>query len=103
MPKVQLLHKDPDFANYRNASWLQRTIARVRACAAFSGDVLIVESEHDDTMPHQVIENYVAGCKFARSVTRRLIKEADHGLTEPTWQRESTAYLVDWLKQRTAV
>ena len=51
-------------------------------------------------MPHQVIENYVAACMSARSVTRRLIKEVDHGLTEPTWQRESTAYLVNWLKQR---
>ena len=101
VPKVQL-HKDPDFANYRRRVLAPENNRALRACAAFHGDVLIVESEHDDTMPHQVIENYIAACKSARSVTRRLIKEADHGLTEPTWQRESTAYLVDWLKQRTA-
>ena len=30
------------------------------ACAAFRGDVLIVESEHDDMVPHPVIANYLA-------------------------------------------
>ena len=30
----------------------------LRACAAFRGDVLLVESEHDDVVPHPVIANY---------------------------------------------
>lgn len=98
-PKVQL-NQDPDFAEYRKRAIAPEDNRALQACAAFRGDVLIVESEHDDTVPHQVIENYFAACKSARSRTHRLIKGADHGVTDAAWQRESTAYLVDWLKSR---
>lgn len=101
VPKVQL-HQDPDFVDYRRRPAGPENNRVLRACAAFKGDVLIVESELDNTMPHQVIENYRAACKAARSVTYRLIKGADHGLSEAAWQQESTAYLVDWLKERRA-
>jgi hypothetical protein len=35
----------------------------LRACHAFTGDVLLVESEHDDVIPHQVVVNYREACK----------------------------------------
>ena len=98
-PKVEL-HQDADFADYRRRAVASRDNRALQACAAFHGDVLIVESELDDTIPHQVIENYVTSCKSARSVTRRVIKGADHGLSTEAWQRESTAYLIQWLKER---
>ena len=99
LPKIEL-HIDPDFADYRRRAVAPQDNRALQACAAFRGDVLIVESELDDTVPHQVIENYVAACKSARTLTRRLVKGADHGLSTEAWQRESTAYLVDWLKER---
>jgi dipeptidyl aminopeptidase/acylaminoacyl peptidase len=101
LPKVQL-HQDPDFSSYRRHPEGPENNRALQACAAFRGEVLIVESEHDDTVPHQVIENYFAACMSARSVTRRLIKGADHSLSDPAWQRESTSYLVEWFKERRA-
>ena len=72
----------------------------LRACAAFSGDVLIVESEQDDVVPHPVIANYLAAFTRARSIRHRLIKDADHGLSEVSWQRTSTSFLLQWLADR---
>jgi uncharacterized protein len=66
------------------------------ACAAFRGDVLIVESEHDDVVPHQVIANYRSAFAQARSLTYRVVEGADHGLSEPRWQKAYTALLVKW-------
>jgi hypothetical protein len=46
----------------------------LRACRAFTGDVLLVESEHDTVIPHQVIVNYREACISARSLTYRMIE-----------------------------
>ena len=97
LPKIEL-HLDPDFADYRRRAVPAQENQALQACAAFRGDVLIVESELDQTVPHQVIENYFAACKSARSLTRQLVKGADHGLSTEAWQRQSTAYLITWLK-----
>ena len=71
----------------------------LRACSAFAGDVLIVESEHDSLIPHQVIVNYREACTGARSLTYRLIEGADHGLTNETWRVAYTVLLVNWFKE----
>jgi dienelactone hydrolase len=99
LPKRQL-HEDPDFCAYRRRVVAPAENRALRACAAFPGDVLIVESEQDDVVPHPVIANYLAACARARSVTHRLIKGADHGLSEMSWQRTSTSFLLQWLADR---
>lgn len=74
----------------------------LRACAAFGGDVLIVESEHDSTVPHQVIVNYREACATAHSLTYRVIEGADHGLSDTRWQQAYTTLLVNWLSEMVA-
>lgn len=71
----------------------------LRACAAFRGDVLLVESGRDGTIPHPVIANYRAAFEAVRSLTYRVIADADHGLSEPRWQRAYTALLVGWMRE----
>jgi pimeloyl-ACP methyl ester carboxylesterase len=68
----------------------------LRACAAFEGDVLVVESERDDIIPHPVIANYLAAFGSAHSLTYRVIEGADHGLSEEPWQQAFTTLLVNW-------
>ncbi|MBL4834040.1 MAG: alpha/beta hydrolase [Pseudomonas sp.] len=51
------------------------------ACARFTGDVLLVESEHDSFVPHPTVMNYRDACIRARSMTHRLIAGADHALS----------------------
>jgi hypothetical protein len=99
LPKRQL-HEDPDFCAYRRRSVATEENRALRACAAFPGDVLVVESEQDDVVPHPVIANYLAAFTRARSLTHRVIKYADHGLTDVSWQRASTSFLLQWLADR---
>ncbi len=71
----------------------------LRACTAFTGDVLVVESERDAIIPHQVVVNYREACTSARSLTYRVIPGADHALTGDACQRAYTSVLVTWLTE----
>jgi dienelactone hydrolase len=109
--RVPALYKDADWdvpkgkldreelAVYRRGKVLPEDNRALAACAAFRGDVLIVESEHDPLVPHPVIENYMSACKQAQSLTYRMISEADHGLTEKPWQQTYTSLLVNWMSE----
>jgi pimeloyl-ACP methyl ester carboxylesterase len=93
------LNADPDLPAYRLSEVRAQDNRALRACADFKGDVLIVESEHDDRVPHAVIANYVAAFSQARSLTARMIKGADHGLTEEECRRAYTTVLMNWLTE----
>jgi len=66
---------------------------------AFAGDILIVESEHDDIVPHAVIDNYLDAAKPAHSITYRVLAGADHGLSTPEAQHAYTDVLLAWLRE----
>jgi len=69
------------------------------ACADFSGDVLLVESENDLIVPAQVGIDYRTAFANARSLTYRRIEDADHALSESRWQQAYTGLLVSWARQ----
>jgi uncharacterized protein len=94
MPKQQL--KKYGLADYRRAKISPDKNRALAACAAFKGDVLIVESELDDIIPHAVIENYVAAFAGAHSLTYRVIEGADHALSQQPWQQAYTSLLLNW-------
>ena len=97
-PKLAL-HADPDLNAYRQRVINWNENRALTACAAFRGDVLMVESEGDKVIPHRVIENYVAAFSGTRSMTSRVITGADHGLSLKRWQQMYTALLVNWLTE----
>lgn len=96
-PKNQLDRKV--LMEYRHRELAPESNRALKACAAFRGDVLIVESEHDDLVPHQVIRNYMEACAGAQSLTYRTITGADHALSETAWQQTYTALLVGWMTE----
>jgi len=57
LPKSEL-RREQNLEAYRRERVPPEASIALRACAAFAGDALIVESEHDATIPHQVIVNY---------------------------------------------
>ena len=95
----QELNKDPDLRAYRRRHIRAQDNRALQACARFDGDVLVVESENDDTVPHPVIENYLEASKHAHSLTYRIIEGADHSLSDERWQRAYTSLLVNWLTE----
>ena len=98
LPKLQL-HKDQDLRAYRSSFVAARTNRALRACAEFKGDVLLVESGHDDIIPPAVIVSYREACLQARSLTYRCMADADHGLSDETSQQAYTALLVQWFSE----
>jgi pimeloyl-ACP methyl ester carboxylesterase len=85
-----------ELAAYRRRPLDPEANRALRACAAFGGDVLVVESERDDVVPHPAVANYLAAFGRAHSLTYRVIAGADHALSEAPWQDAYTALLVDW-------
>lgn len=93
------LHVDPDFAAYRRLTLRAEENRALGACAQFLGDALVVESEHDEIIPHPAVANYIAALANAHSLTYRMIEGADHALSEHGWQRAYTELLVNWLSE----
>jgi dienelactone hydrolase len=97
-PKQQL-HKDQDLEAYRETVVPAAENRALRACAEFEGDVLVVESELDNVIPHAVISSYLEASIQAQSLTYRVIKGADHGLSDDASQRAYTSLLVNWISE----
>lgn len=92
-------HVDPDLPAYRRRFVRSEDNRALAACTRFTGDVLIVESEYDNIVPHAVIRNYIAALANVRSLTTRVIEGADHGLAAERAQRAYTALLLNWLTE----
>ena len=98
LPKLQL-HKEQDLRSYRRHVVPAAKNRALRACLDFGGDVLLVESEHDDLIPREVIKSYREAFVQSRSLTYRCMSGADHGLTDEASQRAYTTLLVQWLAE----
>ena len=85
-----------DLMAYRRMTLAARENRALEACAQFAGDVLLVESEHDEIVPSSVAANYRTAFAKAGSVTVRVIEGADHALSQPRWQEAYTALLKQW-------
>ena len=96
LPKIKL-HEDPELALYRRRVVSHSDNRALRACAAYRGDVLIIESEFDAIVPHPVAQSYAAACAKARSFRSCVIANADHALSEERWRCEYTSVLTSWI------
>lgn len=94
------LHLDrDDLAAYRRTRIAPEQNRALRACAQFTGDVLIVESEHDHLVPHQTIMNYRTAFQSTHSMTHRIVDGADHALSSEHCQQAYTSILVNWITE----
>jgi dienelactone hydrolase len=93
------LHADPDLPAFRRRVVGPQENRALAACARFRGDVLIVESEHDDVVPHPVAANYVSAFAQAHSLTSRVIQGADHGLSTDEARKAYALLLGKWITE----
>ena len=96
------LHVEHDLVAYRKRIVPASDNRALRAAARFGGDVLLVESEHDEIVPHTAIASYLQAFLHAHSLTYRVIESADHGLSDDASQRAYTALVVNWLTEMVA-
>lgn len=88
-----------DLATYRRTHIKPTENRALGACAGFEGDVLIVESEHDEIIPHPTIMSYRAAFMRSHSLTHRIIDGADHALSTKTCQQAYTSILISWVTE----
>lgn len=98
VPKLRL-RKEQDLESYRQTIIPAQENRALLACSRFSGDVLLVQSEFDHLIPAAVISNYREACMQARSLTYRVMRGADHGLSEEPMRQAYTALLFNWLRE----
>jgi pimeloyl-ACP methyl ester carboxylesterase len=85
-----------DIARYRRGIVPASENRALAACSRFSNDVLIVESEHDDVVPHETLLSYRIAFSSVRSLTYRMLAGADHGLSDPTCREAYSDILTRW-------
>jgi hypothetical protein len=71
----------------------------LRACDAFAGDVLLVESEKDEQIPREAILSLQAAFCRSNSFTRRILRGASHAMRDPGHQRRYNALLAGWVDE----
>ena len=97
-PKREL-NLDAGLSAYRGVRLSPAENRVLTAASRFAGDVLVVESEHDTVIPHQVVENYLrAFAVAARSVTHSVLRGADHGLSRTSSRKAYGKILEDWFR-----
>ncbi|UVL68523.1 S9 family peptidase [Pseudomonas sp. B21-031] len=69
------------------------------ACAEFGGDVLLVESEQDDYVPHSTLMSYRSAFISAHSLTHRIVDGADHALSSEESQKAYSSILTSWISE----
>ncbi len=69
------------------------------ACAEFAGDVLLVESEQDDYVPHSTLMSYRSAFVSAHSLTHRIVDGADHALSSDRSQKAYSSILGAWVSE----
>jgi dipeptidyl aminopeptidase/acylaminoacyl peptidase len=99
VPKEQLDKDELD--RYRRAIRTPAENAALAACEAFAGDVLLIESEDDATVPHPAVQSYKASFKNARSLNYLLLEGADHELSSKSAQSRFVGELLRWMDQVT--
>ncbi|MDM0110684.1 alpha/beta fold hydrolase [Variovorax sp. J22R133] len=97
IPKGKLDRED--LARYRSSPVQPSDNRALRACEAFRGDVLIVESENDKTVPPPVIKNYVNAFGHVHSITYRVLTGADHALSSEEMRQAYGLQLVGWMTE----
>jgi len=88
-----------ELARYRSQRQSPEANRALAACAAFRGDVLVVGSENDQTVPAPAIRSYVQAFREAHSMTHRFIRGADHILSEERARRTYDSHLNGWLSE----
>lgn len=85
--------------HYRHLALAPNDNLALHACTRFEGDVLLVESEHDDFVPAQTIRNYRRAFEHVHSMTYRVIDGADHALTSEGARAAYASVLIGWASE----
>lgn len=97
VPKAML--DKPRIFDYRSQFHAPEVNRALRACDGFEGDVLIVESEFDEHVPHPAIASFIAAFRHAQSLSYRVMHGADHSLRDESCRKAYNNVLIRWIEE----
>lgn len=102
LPKIPTLAQDrPAVSQWREQKREWGATAALRAIHAFRGKILIVESENDDLVPHQTVQNYGDAVSEKRDLRYELMKDAPHSLSQhPDIKKQFNEMVFEWEKNK---
>jgi len=92
--------ENPEIINWRRQPKIPSETYALEALHKFEGNVLIIESEKDDIVPHQTILNYMNAVGDKSKLTHTLLKDAPHSIKEGKFKDEIEQILVKWFENR---
>ncbi|WP_034267459.1 alpha/beta hydrolase [Haloechinothrix halophila] len=92
-PALYIDAEGPDPESRQHLRALIDTNAALANLAAFDGDTLVLESEHDEVISQRSIEAYLHA---ARHGTHRVLAGARHALTDDASNAAFLAEIIDW-------
>jgi len=66
----------------------------------FTNDILIIESENDTEIPHQLVLNYIDALSAKENLKHVIIKGAQHSLTDPKHIAQLQEIVVNWFSSK---
>ncbi|HWY79503.1 MAG TPA: alpha/beta fold hydrolase [Candidatus Sulfotelmatobacter sp.] len=78
---------------------IQETFS-LAALHLFKGNILIIESENDQLVPHVTIENYLRAVLDPSQLTYVVMKGADHSIHNEEQRNKYTEILTDWFQDK---
>lgn len=94
LPTAKLIQKNINI--YRQTKISPKENLALKAVSEFIGDMLLVESEKDETIPRQTIKNYLKAVNPKATLDHKIMKNSDHALTRKKWKLEFIEILSGW-------
>jgi uncharacterized protein len=85
---------------YRQKHLTYRDNKALQAIHSFSGKILLIESQQDETIPKETIQNYIQAVMRPTQLVHSVIPDADHRLSTNTAKQQFIDVLVDWFKNK---
>lgn len=93
-------HEDESIMTWRKKSKQSSETYALDALSKFRGNVLLIEAELDDAIPHETIENYKNAIKDKSKLTSAFLKGAPHSIKEGKFRDDVEHILVEWFKDK---
>jgi len=91
---------NPDVLRWRFNSLTKEKTLALKVLHNFSGNILIVESEKDELIPHQTIESYINAVRDKSQLTHTVMEGADHAMHDENFLLLYNEILIKWFKDK---
>ncbi len=92
--------ESPEMLAWRKQSKKPDETLALKGINNFNREILIIESENDNIVPRETVENYINAIKNKRKLTHAILKKAPHTIVEGEFRDEVTRVLTKWFKSK---